>query len=416
MYTTTVNILSVYTVNRGCSTLHKSSLMKHDTKTLFERYLSWFKNKALPLWTANGISKKGELWERLDHAGKPITDLKQRVYVQCRQCLVFSEAYAKKWHSSEEIAINVLNATISRLGFSALGNTDFSGVPFSFLPNGDVCDMRPDLYTYGFVLLALVQYSKLVDEEKGIACADELMHFLDTKMSSKYGGWVESLPATLPRRQNPHMHLFEAMLAMYESTGLERFGIYADQLVTLFQNRFMRSDHPYRLLEFFKNDWLVDDDDGHIIEPGHMFEWVWLLNWYERLERNKVSIDLVQLFNEAVAIGVAEDKTRILNSVDVLGRPIDGGSRYWPQTEAVKAALVVAKRGEFPGLDLATSLVNTILDRFLGDDVPIRGGWIDGLDNAGNPIEDFNSASAFYHYVGMATEIEEFLSSTDKQK
>ena len=33
-----------------------------------------------------------------------------------------------------------------------------------------------------------------------------------------HGGYRESLPDKLPRRQNPHMHLFESLLVLYKVT------------------------------------------------------------------------------------------------------------------------------------------------------------------------------------------------------
>ena len=385
--------------------------MNRDVKTSFKRFLTWCKTEALPLWIDKGISKEGRFWERLDRNGRPITDLAQRVYVQCRQCLVFSEAAIRKWHpSSEEIAINGLNAIVSSLGFTTLGNTKFEGVPYSLKPNGEINDPRSDLYTYGFVLLTLAQYIKLVDEDKGIACADELTHFLDSYMSSDFGGWVESLPITIPRRQNPHMHLFEAMLAMYECTGLDRFGEYADKLVELFRYRFLHPQRPYKLVEFFDHDWSADQQSGHIIEPGHMFEWVWLLKWYERLNRKQHSIDLNELFDQAAKLGLSGDKTRVINSADLHGNIVNRGSRYWPQTEAVKAGLILGQGGNQQGLEIASSVLNSLLESFLGRNAPIRGGWVDGLDHNGEPVDDFNSASAFYHYVGVAAELDDFLS------
>lgn len=389
--------------------------MNPDVETSFERYLSWCKNQALPLWIDRGISEDGGFWERLDHDGKPVRNLNQRVYVQCRQCLVLSEAAARNWHpSAKSLAIKSLKRIVSQLGFSTFGHPEFTGVPYSWSPDGTVQDGRSDLYTYGFVLLALAQYAKLVDNEKGIACAEEVMCFLDLNMASNHDGWIESIPEILPRRQNPHMHLFEAMLAMYDCTGLDCFRYYAEGLISLFQRRFLPPKKPYRLLEFFNSDWSVDDQTGHLVEPGHMFEWVWLLNWYERVSGWKPAVDVDELFSDATKIGLTEDRSTVINTVDIHGKLVDGGSRYWPQTEAIKAALVLAERGNDMSLAIANSLVNNLLDKFLGAYAPIRGGWVDGFDRDGKPLDNYNSASAFYHYVGVATELEYFLSTQEK--
>ena len=386
--------------------------MKNNISDTFDRYLSWCKNDALPFWVENGIADDGGFWERLEKNGKPIKHVTKKFYVQCRQCLVFAEAANRNWHpSAKEIAIKALSFTIHRGGFNAITGSTFEGVPYSLTSTGEVEDPSADLYTFGFVLLALAQYIKLVDRKVGISCAEELMSFLDSHMASEYGGWIESIPAKLPRRQNPHMHLFEAILAMYECTGIDRYRIYAERLVKLFKDRFMHVGTPLRMMEFFDDDWKPNQVKGHIIEPGHMFEWCWLLSWYEELQKKKMSFDINDFFGESVMIGYMSNPPRIVNSVDWHGRHIDGGARYWPQTESAKSALALTRHGVCDALDLANPILNTILETYIGDYAPVRGGWIDELDQNGKPTGIYNSASAFYHFIGVASEIEDLLAS-----
>jgi mannose-6-phosphate isomerase len=48
---------------------------------------------------------------------------------------------------------------------------------------------------------------------------EALVTFLETDLRSPHGGFLEGISATLPRRQNPHMHLFAAMIANYDAIG-----------------------------------------------------------------------------------------------------------------------------------------------------------------------------------------------------
>ena len=47
---------------------------------------------------------------------------------------------------------------------------------------------------------------------------DALLSFVDAHLRSPHGGVQEGLPASMPRRQNPQMHLFEVMIAAFDAT------------------------------------------------------------------------------------------------------------------------------------------------------------------------------------------------------
>ena len=81
-----------------------------------------------------------------------------------------------------------------------------------------VADPRRDLYAHAFVLLAIASYVGATGNRRALSLADETLAFLDDHMASPDGGgFVEQLPPLGGvRRQNPHMHLFEALLALWE--------------------------------------------------------------------------------------------------------------------------------------------------------------------------------------------------------
>src|SRR3546814_5449526 len=88
----------------------------------------------------------------------------------------------------------------------------------------------------------------------------------------------EALP--LPRRQNPHMHLLEAFLALYEASGEAHWLARAQSIHDLFRRHFLQQG---QLVEFFDADWREVPQDGRdgarrLREPGHFFEWAWLLH------------------------------------------------------------------------------------------------------------------------------------------
>ena len=49
------------------------------------------------------------------------------------------------------------------------------------------------------------------------ALVDQTLLFSHECLTQPDGSLLESIPPELPRRQNPHMRAFEAMLALYEA-------------------------------------------------------------------------------------------------------------------------------------------------------------------------------------------------------
>ncbi|MEB3026030.1 AGE family epimerase/isomerase, partial [Parvimonas sp. M13] len=76
--------------------------------------------------------------------------------------------------------------------------------------------------------------------------------------------------------------LLEAALAWEEAGGDAGWSTLADRIVKLASSRFFDRDAGL-LREFFSTDWSPADGlDGSLIEPGHQFEWAWLLARYAR--------------------------------------------------------------------------------------------------------------------------------------
>lgn len=63
-----------------------------------------------------------------------------------------------------------------------------------------------------------------------------------------------------------------------------------------------------------------------MVEPGHHYEWLWLLEWYQRM------VEFAGLFGIEPEIGL------VVNMPGNDGVVVDGGFRLWPQTEQLHAA------------------------------------------------------------------------------
>src|SRR6185437_4487252 len=100
--------------------------------------------------------------------------------------------------------------------------------------DGSILDPLRDTYDHAFVLLALATVYTLDRDAQVRAEMDALLNFIDSQLRSPNGGVLEGWPAATPRRQNPQMHLFEAMIASFEATRDVTFQNRAGEFFALF--------------------------------------------------------------------------------------------------------------------------------------------------------------------------------------
>src|SRR5262249_11892631 len=144
--------------------------------------------------------------------------------------------------------------------------------------DGAVLDATPDLYDLAFVLFAFAWHARASGSQASRDWLHRTLDFIETHMRHPAGGFRHELPMQGHRQQNPHMHLTEACLAAYETTGEARFADVAREIVGLFRTKFFDLKSG-TLAEYF-DDGLAraSGADGRICEPGHQMEWVWILN------------------------------------------------------------------------------------------------------------------------------------------
>ena len=150
------------------------------------------------------------------------------------------------------------------------------------------------------------------------------------------------------------------------------------------------------MTEFFGEDWSrVDDDSGRVVEPGHHYEWVWLLQRYAKATGRSRDVASRNLFAFAEAFGRNRATGLVYDRVTRSGRPLATTSRCWPQTEALKALIALDAAG-LEGLEpRIDETLSHLLDRYLAGSAP--GCWIDRFDMMGQAAASDVPASTFYH-------------------
>ena len=157
--------------------------------------------------------------------------------VQARQIYCFAKAAQMGWYpEGREIALKGLDHLLTK----AKAPDGRPGFVHVLAPDGAVLDPLRDTYDHAFVLLALASVYALDRDAQVRAEIDALLSFLDAHLRSPHGGFLEGLPASMPRRQNPHMHLFEAMIATFDATHEPVFQNRAGDFFALFRRQPLR--------------------------------------------------------------------------------------------------------------------------------------------------------------------------------
>lgn len=360
----------------------------------------------LPFWAERGWDRRnGGFHEALDMSGEALAGISRRVRTQARQSYVLARCTEAGWLDEADRAVEGL-AFLKSKAWQAGGQP---GWAHRLDDQGDVTDSRRDLYDHAFVILACAWVFKVSGDSQFRDLAYATLDFVETDLASARRGFIEAIGApTLPRRQNPHMHLFEALMALYEVTEDRGLLPRIFELKDLFDNAFFQSG-PGHLLEFFTEDWQPHPDRGHILEPGHFCEWVWLLAECERLTGVNPGQAGQALFASATASGINARTGLLFAAVSPQGDPIDAGSRTWMQTEWVRAASIELKRGNAIAAEVLEQASSALLERHL--EAGISGGWNDSISADGSIRSTNMPASTLYHLVGSLLEIAELQAS-----
>jgi mannose-1-phosphate guanylyltransferase/mannose-6-phosphate isomerase len=362
-----------------------------------KRVRHWLFEETLPLWSTAGVDLvHGGFHEALSFQGEPLARPK-RLRTIARQLYAFAVAGQMGWEGDAAGLVAHGVEFLRRAPRAANG-----GWPRAIDARGAIADPGEDLYDHACILLAAAHAHKMGSGEAK-ALGAEAWDFIAAHLSCNvHGGFRETTADARPRRSNPHMHLLEAGLAWFEATGDNQWLARSAVIVDLFKSRFFDSD-TWTLGEYFNDDWsLLDGEKGLWTEPGHHFEWAWLLVEYAKAANAPELIKYARkLYASAVANGLNRATGLAYDAVSRDGIPLVRTSRSWPQTEAIKAAIALDGTG---GPDMKPEIESRVgrLFRWHIDPAP-QGLWIDLIDERGRTKAQDVPASIFYHLVCALT-------------
>jgi mannose/cellobiose epimerase-like protein (N-acyl-D-glucosamine 2-epimerase family) len=352
----------------------------------------WLVDAAYPLWARQGVdSFNGGFFEVLgqDGVGLPLA---RRARVHPRQVYAFAQAGAFGFAGD---AAGIVGRGMEY--FTAHYRRSDGLFRALAAPDGTILDDRALLYDQAFALLGLAAAAVALDARGEFESrALQLRGLIEHRLGTPDGSLRSDETADAVRESNPHMHLLEACLAWTEIGGDAGWAAWVRRLADLALTRFIRKDSG-TIGESYTAAWQpVPGRAGRIVEPGHQFEWAWLLLRCESLHPGPLRESALRLLALGERYGVRHGVA--INALFDDFTIADANARFWPQTERLKAALLAATlTGEANYWSMAHAAAASFFPYLK---TAVSGLWFDVLQPDGAFVIEPAPASTFYHLVG----------------
>jgi len=283
---------------------------------------------------------------------------------------------------------------------------------------GQPSDDQKATYGHAFAILALSEYHRAFGDTRALESARQTFDVLEEHAyTPEPGGYVSrfdrdwSNPESM-RSQNPQMHLVEALLALYETSGDDRYVDRAAELCQLMNDRLFDHEHGC-LPEFFNDDWsdARQQREGPV-QPGHQMEWAWLLQRVYAYRPEAVFMERAkQMVTFAWEHGWDQEFGGYYTDLRRTGEVKNPNKSFWQQCEGVMAPLWLwGHTKDEAHRSMFEQSARYCFDRFVDWDT---GGWFGGLSRDNRPRSRHKGGpwKADYHVVQMCAEVCRFLTA-----
>lgn len=348
-----------------------------DPRPALTRFRQHFAERIVPLWQGPGWNADMALpYEALDAEHRPLPVQRYRAMACARQLYLFSSRIEQPGAAERA-------AALFRSLQKHFHDAEHGGWFYSIDAQGKPLDRRKDLYTHAFIVFACAHYWGKVGEGLVEATLNAALEVVAEQFARDDGLYEASLGedwADLGSGplQNPQMHLAEAflqVLAVREDPTVQASLV---QLCEALQAHFIEPSHGL-MLE--KPRGAVDN----WFEPGHQFEWFYLLDTSPLLRGTALHASIERAFGFAEQYGVKD--SAVLAMLDEHGKVTDATQRIWAQAEYLRA---LALRPDSDTQLLAQ--LAALEARFLHE-----GGWHECRDGEGAVSRHDMPSTTPYH-------------------
>jgi mannose/cellobiose epimerase-like protein (N-acyl-D-glucosamine 2-epimerase family) len=368
------------------------SASQPELTALFASVQQHFQDVIVSLWQGPGWNADMALpYEALDAGHQPLPPQRYRAMACARQLYLFSSLIGQV-PAAEERA-----AALFRSLQQHFHDAEHGGWFYSIDPQGAPLDQRKDLYTHAFILFACAHYWGKVREPLVESVLNATLEVLAQRFATGDGLYEASLERDWSSLdsgplQNPLMHLAEAFLAtlsVREDIAVQRALV---ELCTAMQMRFIDPQHSV----------LMEKPLGAVdnwFEPGHQFEWYFLLESSPLLRGSKLHVSLDRAFVLTEQLGVDPKTGAVAAMLGLDGSAKDATQRIWAQAEYLRA-LTLRPNSE----GTVQRQLQALQQRFLH-----AGGWYECRDEQGEVSRKDMPSTTPYHLATCYSGLVDYL-------
>lgn len=297
---------------------------------LFATVQQHFNDVIVPLWQGPGWNAELALpYEALDAQHQPLPPQRYRAMACARQLYVFASLIGQVPGAEQRAAALFISLQ------QHFHDAEHGGWFYSVDPHGAPLDQRKDLYTHAFILFACAHYWEKVREPQVESALNAALEVVARHFATGDGLYE----ATLDRNwasldagplQNPLMHLAEAFLAILAVRDDLAVQHALLALCTAMQQRFIDPEHSV----------LMEKPLGAVdnwFEPGHQFEWYFLLESSSLLRGSTLHASLERAFAFTEQLGVNQQTGAVQAMLTLDGQAKDATQRIWAQAEYLRS-------------------------------------------------------------------------------
>lgn len=328
-------------------------------------------------WLEHAADPSGIFWSKLQRDWK--TTQRTTVELTHQSRLVYAFAQGYEWSSDKR------HLSAARRGADLLlqrfRDVAHGGFFHSLKSDGQPAALNKETYAQSFALLALATLARVDGNSLYREAALQQWKTISSHCIDPMGGVYKDLsrefdPHPGGRSQNPLMHLYEAVLALYTATGDNAALAGVRQIGDFVSNRLLQGlpDGGARIPEWYDEAWqpLPTREAGGYIEYGHQFEWAHLLASSEHISSIYSQV-AERLMIYALGTGFDEHRGGCYGRAYPDADKPDTAKGWWQQAECVHALVVCAHAWGRTDLwrryDQTLSLVrDELID-------PYQGGW-----------------------------------------
>ena len=300
--------------------------------------------RVLPFWARHGVDRDhGGFITHLARDGA-ITDASHKLLVmQTRMIYSFITGAAlggpADWRSLAQQGVEFL--------VRSFRDIQYDGWFWSVTRQGRPGESHKRMYGHAFAIYALAEYARLAGDSHALAAANHTWSLVaEFLWDREFGGVIEACnrawtPTDRSHTMGTHLHTLEALLALNEAIGGNRYWSHVHKVADLIVTHMVEPGTRCGL-EHFQPDWSPDAERSRgLINYGHNLEAAWLLLRVHRSDETPVCRDTARGFLDYVLRFGLDTTHGGIYSHGPLGEPATVREKiWWVQCEALPAFLL----------------------------------------------------------------------------